>query len=143
MHKQRLAVIVAAAIGVVAFFLPWVSFAFGSFGMSFNGSDAGGWIPLVLAGAAGVFAFLGDDRNTPIEASYVKLVAGFGGGVTLFMIWKLFINIGMSMSGIGVWLMLIAGVGILAVPFVIKDSGDFAMPTKDSIKDEFNEMKDN
>lgn len=36
----------------------------------------------------------------------------------------------------------LAVIAVLAVPFVIKDTGEFEMPTKDSIKEEFNEMKD-
>ncbi|MGB1104072.1 MAG: hypothetical protein ACPG21_10645 [Crocinitomicaceae bacterium] len=45
--------------------------------------------------------------------------------------------------GMGAWLALIASLAVLAVPFVIKDSGEISIPTKDSIKDEFNEIKDN
>ena len=45
--------------------------------------------------------------------------------------------------GIGLWIGLLASLAIVAVPFVIKDSGEISMPTKESIKDEFNEIKDN
>ncbi len=144
MHKQRLAVIVAAAVGVIALFLPWMSVSMSFLGsIKLSGTDAGGWIPFALCAVAGVLAFLGDDRNTAIEATYVKIVAGCGAGVVLFMLWKLFINITVSYAGFGAYLMFLAGVAILAVPFVIKDTGEFSMPTKNSIKDEFNEMKDN
>ena len=144
MHKQRLAVIIAAALGVVATLLPWGSINMGFLGnISLNGFQAGGWIPFILAAGAGVMAFLGDDRSKAIEANMVKGVAGAGGAIVLFMIWKVFIDISVAYASIGAFLMLIAGLAILAVPFVIKDSGEFEMPTKESIKDEFNEMKDN
>ena len=146
MHKQRLAVMIAAGLGVIGVFMPWVVSEsitiFGSTipGVSYNGMDLNGWIPLLLAVAAGVFAFLGDDREKAIDANFVKIVAGTGAGIVLFMLYIWIMGRGLS---IGVYLTLLAGLAILAVPFVIKDSGEFEMPTKDSIKDEFNEMKDN
>lgn len=143
MHKQRLAVIIAAGVGVIATFLPWAKVSFFGMSVSVNGTAGDGWISFGLCAAAGVMAFLGDDRNTPIESGKVKVVAGLGAAVTLYMLLQFLVLIGISYSSIGVYLALLAGVGILAVPFVIKDSGEFSMPTKDSIKDEFNEMKDN
>ncbi len=59
------------------------------------------------------------------------------------MILELISFIGFQYSGLGVYVCLLASLGILAVPFVIKDSGEIEMPTKESIKDEFNEMKNN
>lgn len=143
MHKQRLAVIVAAAVGMVATFLPWAKVSMFGISISVKGSEGDGWITFVLFAVAGVLAFLGDDRNQPIDAGKVKGVAGVGAAITLFMLWELIFSIKFSYSSIGVYLALLAGLAVLAVPFVIKDSGEFEMPTKDSIKEEFNEMKDN
>ena len=81
------------------------------------------------------------DRNIAMEQKMVKGVAIAGGICTLFMIWKLFVDIKLTYAAIGAYLTILAGIVVLAVPFVIKDSGDFQMPTKESIKDEFNDMK--
>ncbi|WP_066755807.1 hypothetical protein [Crocinitomix algicola] len=143
MHKQRLAVIVAAGLGMVATFLPWAKVSMFGMSISVKGTEGDGWISLALFAVAGVLAFLGDDRTQPIDAGKVKGVAGVGAAVTLFMLWELIGSIGFDYSSIGVYLALLAGIAVLAVPFVIKDSGEFEMPTKDSIKEEFNEMKEN
>lgn len=142
MHKQRLAVVIAAGIGVISTFLPWVSVTF--FGISTTASGLSVWagiLAFLACVAAGVFAFLGDDRNGPIEANFVKFVTIAGGvGVLLVL---LFILANFSYVGAGAYIGFIALAGVTAVPFVIKDDGEFQMPTKDSIKDEINEIKDN
>lgn len=145
MHKQRLAVIIAAGAGVIATFLPWVSVSMGFLG-NYTISGISIWpgiLTLLLCGGAGVLAFLGDDRNRPIESSYVKFVAIAGAIPFLIILLNILRALGTGGLGIGIWLALLASAAIIAVPFVIKDSGEFSMPTKDSIKDEFNEMKDN
>lgn len=142
MHKQRLAVIIAAGLGVISTFLPWIS-VFGIFTVSGLGVGWPGYLTFVACAAAGVFAFLGDDRNTAIESSYVKFVAIAGAIPFLVILLNIFQALGTGGLGMGIWLALIATLAIVAVPFVIKDSGEFEMPTKDSIKDEFNEIKDN
>ncbi len=151
MHKQRLAVIIAAGAGVIASFLPWLTVTLPFFG-STSVSALSFWqgiFFLLLCVAAGTFAFLGDNREGPIEAQNVKFVAGGGAGAFLMVLLVLISGAGSSYGeiggsfGIGLWIGLLAALAIIAVPFVIKDSGEFEMPTKDSIKDEFNEIKDN
>lgn len=145
MHKQRLAVIIAAGLGLVSLFLPWASLSMFGVSYSVNGLQAGGpgYIMLVVFVVAGVFAFLGDDRTAPIDASKVKIVAGVAALGVLMMLYQLLAGIGFSYAGLGAYLAFIAALAVLAVPFVIKDSGAIEMPTADSIKDEFNEIKDN
>ncbi len=145
MHKQRLAVIIAAGAGLIGTFLPWVSVSMGMFG-NYTVSGISIWpgmLTLLACVAAGVFAFLGDDRNTAIESSYVKFVAIAGAVPFLIILLNILRALGTGGLGIGIWISLLATAAIIAVPFVIKDSGEFEMPTKDSIKDEFNEIKDN
>ncbi|MGB1104071.1 MAG: hypothetical protein ACPG21_10640 [Crocinitomicaceae bacterium] len=70
MHKQRLAVMIAAGVGVISTFLPWVTVSLFGFSTSVNG--IGTWqgiLVFLLSVGAGVLAFLGDDRNKPIEAN--------------------------------------------------------------------------
>lgn len=144
MHKQRLGVIVAAALGIVSAFLPWAKVSLFGMSISAKGTDGGdGFLTIALFAVAGIFAFLGTDRTKAIDAGKVKTVAIMGAVITVFMLLELLVFIGFSYSGIGVYLSLIAGLAVLAVPFVIKDSGEISMPTADSVKDEFNEMRNN
>jgi len=139
MHKQRLAVIIAAGLGIIGTFLPWVSISLGMFGsVSVSGIQAGwqGILVFLLFAGAGVFAFLGDDRNKPIDSAFVKFVAIAGGVSFLIILLNVIQAIGTGALGMGIWLDLIMSLAIIAAPFVIKDSGEFSMPTKDSIKDE-------
>lgn len=145
MHKQRLAVIIAAGIGVISTFLPWVSVSMGFLG-NYTVSGVSMWpgvLTLLMCAGAGVMAFLGDDRNGPIEANFVKFIAGAGGVSFLIILLNVINALGTGGLGFGIWLALLATLAIVAVPFVIKDSGEISMPTKESIKDEFNEIKDN
>jgi hypothetical protein len=151
MHKQRLAVIIAAGLGVIASFMPWFTVVLPFFGKTSVTALAfwQGILFLLFCGAAGTFAFLGDKREGPIEAQNVKFVAGGGAGAFLMVLFVLLSGTGSAYGdvggsfGIGLWIGLLASLAIVAIPFVIKDSGEFSMPTKDSIKDEFNEIKDN
>jgi len=68
-------------------------------------------------------------------------VAGIGAAVTLFMLIELIFLIGFKISSIGVYLSVLCGLAILAVPFVVKDNGEISMPDKKSITDEFNQMR--
>ena len=117
-------------------------------GFSTSVSGIGTWqgiLIFLMCAGAGVLAFLGEDRNGPIEANFVKFVA-IAGGVSFLLLLLIIINgagSGFGASfGAGIWLELVATLAIVAVPFVIKDSGEISMPTKDSIKDEFNNMKE-
>lgn len=146
MHKQRLAVMIAAGVGVLSTFLPWVSVSMGFLGnYTASGLSLGwpGYLTFLGCAAAGVFAFLGDDRNAPIDSAFVKFVAIAGAVPFLVVLLNVIRAVSSGGLGFGIWLALLASLAIVAVPFVIKDSGEFSMPTKDSIKDEFNEIKDN
>jgi len=73
MHKQRLAVIIAAGLGAIAAFLPWAKISFMGFSASASGIEGGdGYLSLILFGVAGAMAFLGDYKNTPIDKAKVK-----------------------------------------------------------------------
>ncbi|MCB9223029.1 MAG: hypothetical protein R2780_11305 [Crocinitomicaceae bacterium] len=140
MHKQRLFVIIAAAIGILSAFLPWISINLGFLGkMSISGVSGAvgdGWATLALAAAAGGFAFTQGERSAELDAKNKKIVAGLGGAIVGYILFFVFVRAqgGFGAMGYGVWLTLLSGLGVLAVPFVIKGDGGFEMPTKDSIK---------
>jgi cytochrome bd-type quinol oxidase subunit 2 len=148
MNKQRIIVLVAAGVGLLSCFMTWATVGVSFFSMSVNGvkSGWGGKIALLGFILAIVFALLGD-RNQPIEKDKKKFVM-IGGIIALVM--TLLAMVGMSFQegssmvtfGIGIYISLIAGIALSAMPFVIKDSGDFEMPTKDALVDDLKEMKD-
>jgi hypothetical protein len=136
MHKQRLFIVIAAAVGILSAFLPWARVSMFGMSVSANGMDGGdGWLSLGLFAAAAGLAIAGGDRNLALEGSTKKAVAGIGAGVTAFMVFELF-YIGFSWASYGVYLSILAGAAIMAVPFVIKGDGSMSMPTSDSIKNE-------
>lgn len=138
MHKQRLFVVVAGAIGIIAAFLPWASADLGPFGsISVSGTDGGdGWILIGLCAAAVGLAVSQGDRNAELPANMKKAVAGVGAAATALMLYEVIDVMGTAMvsGGIGLWLGLLGGLGVVAVPFIIKGDGNFEMPNKDTIK---------
>ena len=128
-HKQRLALIIAAAVGIISVFLPWATVNAGFLGRisvnAFEGWD--GWaIILMLAGALSI-AFVGD-RNESIDFSVPRSKWGLVATGALCAIIAL-INLidvvstpsimGVSASpGIGVFLAIIAGAGVAVIPFL-------------------------
>lgn len=136
MHKQRLFVVIAAAVGVISAFLPWARVSMFGYSASVNGIDGGdGWLSIGLFGAAIGIALATGDKSKVLEGTMKKAVAGIGAGAAAFMLIEL-LRIGFDFASFGVYLSLLAGVGVMAIPFVIKGDGGFEMPTKDSIKNE-------
>jgi hypothetical protein len=148
MHKQRIIVLAAAALGLVACILPWLTVSFFGMSVSVNAFDAWyGWLAFGGFISALSLSVIGDDRNAAIDANNKKFVAGAGAtalAMTLFyvIIEKMSDAGSLASIGIGAWLAIVAGIGVLAIPFVIKDDGNFEMPTADSIKDDVSSMTD-
>ena len=147
MHKQRIFILVAAGVGLLGCLLPWQTISAGFFGSVSANAFGSGWVGYAtlagIAAAAGVM-FKDSDKTTVVPADTRKIVLGGGAAVVLFSLIAVIIissgatgayGFGVSV-GIGPFLTLIAGVGILGVPFAIKGDGSFKMPTKDSIKDD-------
>ncbi len=136
MHKQRLFIVIAGAVGVLSAFLPWARVSLFGFSASVNGIDGGGgWLSLALFGAAIGLVLATGDRKLVLGGTMKKAVAGIGAGAAAFMLIEL-LRIGFQFASFGVYFSLLAGVAVMAVPFVIKGDGSMQMPTKDSIKDE-------
>ncbi len=135
MHKQRLLIVIGAGLGLISVFLPWVSIKF--FGMNINAAGWqvwDGWVLFGLAVAAGVMALTQGDKTLELDADAKKKVMGIAGGAAGFMLFELFVRIGVGAAGIGAWLALIAALAMVAAPFIIKGDGSFEMPNKDTIK---------
>ena len=70
----------------------------------------------------GWFRFFSENKRT---------VAGVAAG---FMLYFIFVKLTIAATGMGAYLALVASLGMLAAPFIIKGDGTFEMPTKDTIK---------
>lgn len=137
MHKQRLFIVVAAAVGILSAFLPWWKVAFFGISGSITGIDNGdGWLSFALCATAGGLAAAVGDRIKVLEGSMKKTIGGIGAGLSVFMLFELIRPAMGASSSYGMILSLLAGIAIMAIPFVIKGDGNFQMPTKDSIKDD-------
>ena len=147
MHKQRIFILVAAGLGLIGLILPWQTFSVGWLGSGSANALNSGWFGYcTLAGIIGGAAviFKDSDKNVVLPADTKKLVMAGGGAAALFSLLGIIIigsnsaaYFGASVSlGVGPFVTLISGVGILGIPFAIKGDGSFQMPTKDSIKDE-------
>lgn len=147
MHKQRLFILIAAAVGLVGCILPWQSVSMGFLGTVSANAFNSGWAGYgTLAGiiGAGAVIFKDKDRSQVVAPDTKKIVLGAAGAAALFSLLAIviiasgsagYMGIGVSL-GIGPFFTLIAGAAIAAIPFAIKGDGNFQMPTKDSIKDD-------
>lgn len=137
MHKQRLLVVAASTIGAISIFLPWISLTIFGLTISASGYEVwDGWVVFGLCGAAIAMALTQGDKTTEMDQDVKKKVIGFGAGIAGFMLFELVVRIGFSAAGFGAFLALLAGIGILAAPFIIKGDGSFEMPTKETINED-------
>lgn len=119
MHKQRLAITVAALAGIIATFLPWASVL----GMSVNGTEGAGWISLAIFAVIVILALLGN-RSTALKggmliAAIIMAILALALGVYQIMdIQKS--GGGYVKIGFGLYILVAAAAACLILPFVIK-----------------------
>ncbi len=139
MSKQRKFVLIAAAVGVVSMFMPWISLSVLGFSQTVNGMHDKGILVFLCFAASGIIAYLGDQtKNLDKTMWAVTLIAG--ALALLMVIWFYFQatgdgNVfGGSFIGFGLYISGIAALGILIAAYM------FRSPT-DNIKDGFNSIK--
>jgi hypothetical protein len=138
MHKQRIIVIVIAALGMLATFMPWVKAPIIG---SVDGTDGDGWITLVLFAVALVMGLLGD-RTQKIETKKMYIASIATAIAALVGIWDIIdakstikdisgifsesLNISV---GYGLYLIVLAGLAMPVYLFVDrKKKGSFKPP---------------
>ena len=127
MHKQRIIIIVIAALGMLATFMPWIKAPIIG---SVDGTDGDGWITLALFAVALAISLLGD-RTQKIKTKklYIASLAGIiAAGIGILDI----TNVKSSMDdinsifsgtlnisvGYGLYLIVLAGIAIPVYLFV-------------------------
>ena len=135
MNKQRKFILIAAANGIIAMFLPWIRVSFLGFTAgSVNGMHDWGILVFLCFLGAGIITIMGDQTKTLDKTMWmISLIAG--GLATLIMV--LFFLKAMdaiSFISFGFYIALIASLGILYSAYVYKAAGF-------SIKDGFDSLK--
>ena len=136
MGKQRKFVLIAAAIGIISMFLPWVRISLFGFSQTVNGLHGIGVLVFLCFAVAGIIAYLGDQtKNLDKTMWLITLVCGTL--ATLIIIWNI-IDASRSIMGsflsFGVYLAGLAALGVTLSAFLLRS------PT-DTIKDSFESLK--
>ena len=132
MSKQRKFVLVAAVVGVISMFLPWVGF----FGYHLSGMHGIGILIFLCFVFAGIITLLGDQtKNLDKTMWLITLISA--ALATLIIVWKIIdasaSNMG-SLLRFGIYLAALAAIGILVSAFLFRSSTD-------NIRDNFESMK--
>lgn len=144
MSKQRKMILIAAAVGVIAMFLPWWSISLGIFGGgSVSGMHDVGILVFLCFAAAGVLAFMGDQTKNLSKTNWMLALLA-GGLASLIMVIKFigWLDI-LSAVSYGFYLALVASLGMLFFTYQNRTSGDTLQSGFDSLKGGFSNPASN
>lgn len=126
MNKQRIAILVAAAAGMLGTFLPWVTVPFIG---SINGTEGDGYITLALY-AVTLGLMLAGNRTLPVSGGMMWGALAPALIASAIGIWKL-VDFNSAVSdnpfasaisiGVGLYIVALAGIIATVLAFVIKD----------------------
>lgn len=137
MEKNRLFIIISAAVAILSSFLPWASLNAGAFGSySWNGLRGDGWFVIIFAVVAIVLACLNDVKSSlPKGFAIGVIVAGaLSTIVTLIYVFGVnkyavdFNGYGVSI-GFGLILALIASIAIVVTGLLAMSGGKITKGT--------------
>ncbi len=132
MNKQRLFILGAAVLGIVASFLPWITLPFGSV----SGLKGDGWLTLILFLVPTIISILGN-RNARLSRTNLYISMGPALLAGLLGLYKIIdfnsslpdgdnpiaLGVRSAMSvGIGLYLVVAAGLAVPAIGLFVKDS---------------------
>lgn len=137
MEKNRLFIIISAAVAILSSFLPWASLNAGAFGSySWNGLRGDGWFVIIFAVVAIVLACLNDVKSSlPKSFAIGVIVSGaLSTVVTLIDVFNVnkyaadFNGYGVSI-GFGLILALIASIAIVVTGLLAMSGGKITKGT--------------
>ncbi len=137
MNKQRKFVLISAAIGIVAMFLPWISISMMGYSQSVNGMHDKGILVFLCFAVCALVAYLGDQtKNLEKNSWMIALVAA---AIALLMMLWFYSQlsdsmVGTSLLGFGFYIAALAAIGVLLSAYL------FRAPS-DNLKDSFNSIK--
>ncbi|HEY0042547.1 MAG TPA: hypothetical protein VGB71_17860 [Flavisolibacter sp.] len=133
MSKQRKMILVAAAIGVISMFLPWVSV----FGFSTNGVSGWGIVVLFCFLTAGILSYM-DDQTKNLELKNWMLVLIAGGLASLIMVISFFdVFDVLEFLNIGFYGALLASLAVVVFAYLHRSSGATLQSGFDTLKNSF------
>lgn len=154
LHMQRKLVLLCAAAGIIAVFLPWITVSAGIFGQSISRSTNGfhgAGILVFLAFAGALVIALTGTQSAALEKNTWFGALGCGAAALLGLV-IFFVGSSGSMGnfgladagfGFGVWIALVAAVGILFGTWRYKAAGDTLQGGFDSLKKSIATMQNN
>ncbi len=140
MNRQRKFILIAAAAGFIAMFLPWVRISFFGLSNSINGMHGSGILVFLCFIGAGVVAFLGDQAKN-LDKTFWFIALACGALASLIMVWNFIdaMGSGMSYLSIGFYLALLAAVGVLLAAYIYRNPSDSIKSGFDSLKQDIEE----
>src|ERR1022692_624718 len=123
LNKQRKFTLIAAVVGIISIFLPWIAVSGLGLSISENGFHSYGVIVLIGFIGAGILAIMGD-QTKPLDKAmwFVELIAG-----AIALIFTLIFMSTLSGAesvgagyGIGLWLSILASIGVLASAWLLR-----------------------
>ncbi len=137
LNKQRKFTLIAAIVGVISIFLPWIAVSGLGISMSENGLRSYGMMVFIGFIGAVILTIMGD-QTKPLDKTmwFVELIAG---AVALIFTLLFMTNLsgdtfGAAGFGIGIWISVLAAIGVLASTWLFKSP-------EDSLQDSFESLK--
>ncbi|HRN80677.1 MAG TPA: hypothetical protein PKY29_10290 [Ferruginibacter sp.] len=124
MNKQRKWMLIAAAVGVISMFLPWIKVSFLGMGSSQNGMHGNGIVVFICFLAGGLIAFLGNQEKSLDQSKWMLAIVASALAALLMIINYFRITDNPFTSGMisfGFYLALIAALALLVVTIIFRD----------------------
>ena len=135
MSKQRKFILIAAGIGIIAMFLPWIRISIlGFVGGSINGMHDWGILVFLAFLVAGGITLMGDQTKTLDKTMWMAALIAGGVAALIMVIFFLKAMDAISFLSFGFYLALLASIGVLYSAYVYRPSGY-------NIKDGFDSLK--
>lgn len=136
MHKQRLAILIAAGLGALATFMPWVKVPIIG---TINGTSGDGWATLILFAIPLVLSLL-KDRSKELSGGQLIVAVIPGIFAAMIGIWKI-VDFNAALSGLdgnpfaemlgagvsigfGLYLVILAGLALPVITFLFAEKAD-------------------
>jgi 4-amino-4-deoxy-L-arabinose transferase-like glycosyltransferase len=146
LHKQRKFIMIAALVGAIGTFLNWFTWDTGFISGGIAGTSFGaGIITLIALIAAGVLAYLGNQKNNLDKNSWL-IVLGASALASILCVIKLISGAGNGFGGsigIGLILSAIGAVATLAASYIFRNPNDDLKQSLSDMKKQVENKIDN
>jgi peptidoglycan/LPS O-acetylase OafA/YrhL len=131
MSKQRKFVLIAAAVGIIGIFCPWVTL----FGFNVNGFRGVGILIFICLLAAVVLALMGDQTKNLDKTNWMIILIA-SALAAIIMVINLF-DAQLEFMSFGFYMTLLGTLGTLAAVFIFRSPDDNIKDGFDSLKKDF------